>query len=60
MNSDQRPFHHFVGYQDVKSKWYEGIFDLGIKSLLPIPFDVETVALDDGKLRSLPREIPKC
>jgi len=51
VNSDQRPFHHFVGYQDIKSKWYEGIFDLGMRSLLPVPFDVQTVALDEGKLK---------
>jgi hypothetical protein len=51
VNSDQRPFHHFVGYQDVKSRWYEGIFDLGIRSLLPIPFDVETIGLEDSRLK---------
>jgi len=52
VNSDQRPFHHFVGYQDIKSKWYEGIFDLGMRSLLPIPFDVQTVGLnEDGRLK---------
>jgi len=51
VNSDQRPFHHFVGYQDIKSKWYEGIFDLGMRSLLPIPFDVQTVGLDAGRLK---------
>jgi len=51
VNSDQRPFHHFVGYQDIKSKWYEGIFDLGMRSLLPIPFNVQTVGLDEGKLK---------
>ena len=51
VNSDQRPFHHFVGYQDIKSKWYEGIFDLGMRSLLPIPFEVQTVGLDEGKLK---------
>jgi len=51
VSSDQRPFHYFVGYQDIKSKWYEGIFDLGMRSLLPIPFEVETVVLDDGKLK---------
>ncbi len=51
VNSDQRPFHHFVGYQDIKSKWYEGVFDLGMRSLLPIPFDVQTIGLDDGKLK---------
>ena len=51
VNSDQRPFHHFVGYQDIKSKWYEGIFDLGLHSLLPIPFDVERVTLEGGKLK---------
>ena len=51
VNSDQRPFHHFVGYQDIKSKWYEGIFDLGMRSLLPVPFDAQTVGLDEGKLK---------
>jgi len=51
VNSDQRPFHHFVGYQDIKSKWYEGIFDLGMRSLLPIPFDVQTIGLDEGRLK---------
>jgi hypothetical protein len=51
VNSDQRPFYYSYGLQDVKSKWYEGIFDLGMRSLLPIPFDVETVGLDEGKLK---------
>ena len=51
VNSEQRPFHHFVGYQDIKSRWYEGVFDLGMRSLLPIPFDVETLALEEGKLK---------
>ena len=51
VNSEQRPFHHFVGYQDVKHKWYEGIFDLGTKSLLPIPFSVQTVGLEEDKLK---------
>ena len=51
VNSDQRPFHHFVGYQDIKSKWYEGIFDLGMRSLLPIPFEVQTVGLDEKRLK---------
>ena len=52
VNSEQRPFHHFVGYQDIKSKWYEGIFDLGMRSLLPIPFNVQTVGLnEEGRLK---------
>ena len=52
VNSEQRPFHHFVGHQDIKSKWYEGIFDLGMRSLLPIPFDVQTVGLnEEGRLK---------
>ncbi len=51
VNSDQRPFHHFVGYQDIKNKWYEGIFDLGMRSLLPIPFEVQRVSLDEGRLK---------
>jgi hypothetical protein len=51
VNSALRPFHHFVGYQDVKSKWYEDIFDLGMRSLLPIPFNVQAIGVDDGKLK---------
>ncbi len=52
VNSDQRPFHHFVGHQDTKSKWYEGIFDLGMRSLLPVPFEVQTVGLnEEGRLK---------
>jgi len=52
VNSDQRPFNHFVGYQDIKSKWYEDIFDLGMRSLLPVPFDVQTVGLtEEGRLK---------
>ena len=51
VNSEQRPFHRFLGHQETKSKWYEGIFNLGMRSLLPIPFDVQTIALDDGKLK---------
>ena len=51
VNSDQRPFLHFIGYQDIKSKWYEGIFDLGMRSLLPVPFEVQTIGLEEGKLK---------
>jgi hypothetical protein len=55
VNSDQRPFHHFVGYQDIKSKWYEGIFDLGMRSLLPVPFEVQSVGVEEGKLKVITR-----
>jgi hypothetical protein len=51
VNSDQRPFHHFRGHQDIKSRWYEDIFNLGMRSLLPVPFNVETVGIEDGKLK---------
>ena len=51
VNSDQRPFYYSFGLQDVKTKWYEGIFDLGMGALLPVPFDVETVALDEARLK---------
>ena len=51
VNSDQRPFYYSFGLQEVKSRWYEGIFDLGMRSLLPVPFDVESVALDEGYLK---------
>ena len=55
VNSEQRPFYYSFGLQDVKSKWYEGIFDLGLRALLPIPFDVERVALEDGVLKVVTR-----
>ena len=51
VNSEQRPFYYSFGLQDIKSKWYEGIFELGMRSLLPVPFSVETVGLEDGKLK---------
>lgn len=51
VNSDQRPFYYSFGLQDVKSRWYEGIFDLGMQSLLPVPFEVEILGLEDGKLK---------
>jgi len=51
VNSDHRPFYYSFGLQDVKSRWYEGIFELGLRSLLPIPFDVQRVTLDQGKLK---------
>ena len=51
VNSDQRPFYYSFGLQDVKSRWYEGIFDLGLRSLLPIPFDVERISMEEGRLR---------
>jgi hypothetical protein len=51
VNSDQRPFYYSFGLQDIKSKWYEGIFDLGMRSLLPVPFDVETVGMQGGMLK---------
>jgi len=51
VNSDQRPFYYSFGLQDIKTKWYEGIFDLGIRSLLPVPCDVERLDLEEGKLK---------
>jgi len=51
VNSDQRPFHHFRGHQDIKSQWYEGIFNLGMRALLPVPFEVEIIGLENGKLK---------
>ena len=55
VNSDQRPFHHFVGYQDIKHNWYNGIFELGMKSLLPIPFEVQTLVLENKQLKIITR-----
>ena len=51
VNSDQRPFHYFQREQDIKSNWYEGIYQLGIQSLLPVPFEIQTVGLESSKLK---------
>ena len=59
VNSDQRPFHYFVGYQDVKHRWYEGVFDLGMRSLLPIPFDVQSLGFEDGNLKVITKNNTK-
>ena len=51
VNSEQRPFHYVVGHEDIKHKWYEGIFDLGMRSLLPIPFDIQGLGLEGHLLK---------
>ena len=55
VNSEQRPFHYSVGLETVKSNWLEGIYQLGIQSLLPVPFEVQTISLDDSKLKIITR-----
>jgi len=59
VNSDQRPFYYSFGLQDVKSKWYEGIFDLGMRSLLPIPFDVQSLGFEEGRLKVITKNNTK-
>jgi len=59
VNSDQRPFYYSFGLQDVKSKWYEGIFDLGMRSLLPIPFDVQSLGFEEGHLKVITKNNTK-
>ena len=59
VNSDHRPFHYFVGYQDIKHRWYEGIFDLGMRSLLPIPFDVQSLGFEDARLKIITKNNTK-
>ena len=51
VNDEQRPFVHFFRYEDVKSNWYNGIFELGMKSKLPVPFDIQTIGMEDDKLK---------
>jgi hypothetical protein len=51
VNSEQRPFHYLVGHQDVKSKWLDSIYDLGMNARLPVPFEVRTIAFEDGDLK---------
>jgi len=59
VNDDQRPFVHFFRHEDVKSAWYTNIFDLGMKSKLPIPFDVQTIGLEDGALKVITKQNSK-
>ena len=59
VNSDQRPFYYSFGLQDVRDRWYEGIFNLGMRGFLPIPFNVETVGLDENKLKVVTKESTK-
>ncbi|MAH48820.1 hypothetical protein CMI37_23535 [Candidatus Pacearchaeota archaeon] len=51
VNSDQREHYYFQREDDIKHKWFEGIFQLGMKSLLPIPFEIQTVGFEDEKLK---------
>ncbi len=50
VNDTQRPFVHVFRHEDVKSIWYNGIFELGMKSRLPVPFAVQTIGMADDKL----------
>ena len=51
VNSEQRPFHYLIGHEAIKHKWYEGVFDLGMRTLLPIPFDIQTLGFEDSFLK---------
>jgi len=59
VNDEQRPFVHFFRYEDVKSNWYNGIFELGMKSKLPVPFDIQTIGMEDDKLKIITKENTK-
>ena len=59
VNDEQRPFVHFFRHEDVKSAWYTNIFDLGMKSKLPIPFDIQTIGLEDGALKVITKQNSK-
>jgi hypothetical protein len=55
VNSEQRPFCYLVGHEEVKSRWFDGVYRLGMAGLLPVPFEVETVALEEGRLKIITR-----
>ena len=59
VNDTQRPFVHIFRNEDVKSEWYRNIFELGMKSKLPVPFDIQTIALEDGKVKVITRQNTK-
>lgn len=39
---------HSIDEKDKSKRWYQLTFDLGIRGLLPIPSDVETVRIEDN------------
>ena len=51
VNGDQRPFHHVYRYDTIESEWHKGIFNLGIKSLLPVPFDLQSISFEGKDLK---------
>ena len=59
VNDTQRPFVHIFRNEDVKSEWYKNIFELGMKSKLPVPFDIQTIALEEGKIKVITRQNTK-
>jgi hypothetical protein len=59
VNDTQRPFVHLFRNEDVKSEWYRNIFELGMKSKLPVPFDIQTVAIEDGNIKVITRQNTK-
>jgi hypothetical protein len=59
VNDTQRPFVHIFRNEDVKSEWYRNIFELGMKSKLPVPFDIQTIALEEGKIKVITRQNTK-
>jgi len=51
VNSDQRQHYYLQREDNIKHKWFEGIYQLGINSLLPIPFSLQTLGFEDDKLK---------
>ena len=59
VNDTQRPFMHIFRNEDVKSEWYRNIFELGMKSKLPVPFDIQTVAMEAGNIKVITKQNTK-
>jgi hypothetical protein len=51
VNCDQRPHRYTFGYEDEKCEWITNIFNLGLASLLPVPFDIQTLGFEEENLK---------
>ena len=51
VNCDERPFFFTFREDDIEHPWYKGIFHLGMQSLLPIPFEIQTISMEGDTLK---------
>ena len=59
INSEERPYYYFYRENDTNQPWYEAIYDLGMRSLLPIPFEIQTISMEEEKLKIITKSNTK-